>query len=120
MSQATLIGLCSDNVVTVLEPSSTITCTISDYVTPTTVSFTGSTTLTPVGRLDGYVTIPIVSASAPGTVRLQIGATFVSQIPVPTAFSQSLVIPFSVSAPATVTVTASGTVTLGSLTLTYA
>jgi len=121
MSQATLIGLYSNNVVTILQPSSTIECTINDYVVPpTTVSFTSSTTINKTGRLDGYVTIPIVSASAVGFVRLQIGATFVSQIPVPSSFSQSIVLPFSVVGPAAVTVTHSGSVALGSLSLTYA
>lgn len=120
MSQATLIGLCSDNVVTILQPSSTIECTINDYVVPpTTVSFTSSTTISQIGRLDGYVTIPILSASAVGFVRLQVGATFVSQIPVPSPFNQSVVLPFSVVGPAAVTV--SGTnVTFGSpMTVTY-
>jgi len=120
MSQATLIGLCSDNVVTLLQPSSTIECTVNDYVTPTTVSFVSSTTISGTGRLDGYVTIPILSVSAPGIVRLQIGATFVLQIPVPASFSQSIVLPFSVSAPAAVTVTHSGSISIGSLSLTYA
>ena len=122
MSQATLIGLCSDNVVTILQPSSTIECTVNDYVAPpVTVSFTSSTTINQAGRLDGYVTIPIVSAAAPGTVRLQIGATFVSQIPIPSPFSQSIVLPFSVVSAGSVTITVSATVTLGSpLSLTYA
>jgi len=43
MSQATLVGLCSDNVVTILQPSSTIECTCSGgvYVDVSSNSGTG-------------------------------------------------------------------------------
>ena len=85
MSQATLLGLCSDNLVTILQPSSTINCLScgdgvyidisSTAVTPITPPTVVSIPLTGGSFIHGSVTI-----TGPTTVTIG-GSTFTGNSP---------------------------------------
>jgi hypothetical protein len=95
MSQATLLGLCSDNVVTILQPSSTIECLnygngvyvdiSSNTVSPITPPATVSIPLPGAAFIHGSVTI-----TGPTTVTIG-GSTFTGTSPATTLPFQAFV-----------------------------
>jgi hypothetical protein len=117
MSQAITVGLYSGNVVTILHPSSTISCSQGNY---------GYTNITvgPVPILDsslnivlnscatimlsGNVTFDISGSLLPTYVKVVVGQ-FVAQTPVPAGYFGPVIVPFQVTiyCPLTVTLVAS-------------
>ena len=117
MSQATLLGICSDNVVTILQPSSTIECPLgpgscscsgsgsgSTACTPPTqygpFNITGGTTTIPLNMpgttviVSGFVTFEVQSVTGtPGSVSVIIGS-FSTAYPIPTGFVGPVILPF--------------------------
>jgi len=86
MSQATLLGLCSDNVVTILQPSSTIECPLGcgSYVdvSSNTGGFVGSTVVQI--PITGSVFISgVVTATGPTTVTIGGVSTISSGLSIP-------------------------------------
>lgn len=100
MSQATLLGICSDNVVTILHPSSMIECPLGPTSSPLLGPFPFLGTSVTISTnspalLSGYVTFPvsIPVAIQPASVSVTVG-TFAATYPVPTGYSGPIVIPF--------------------------
>lgn len=135
MSQATIIGLCSDNLVTILQPSSTIEClgssAQSGALGPVTVAINGSAQATPVPLHPGnyLLSVNLTSADAtfftgtPISFALQVGPyTFPFFIPSGFILSGNITLSAScnyvqTTGPITVSVTTDATVT-GSTNLT--
>ena len=127
MAQATTIGLYSDNVVTVLYPSSTINCTACSYGTTTTgpiqlVNGTLALTFPSVYQvqLSGQVTFDVSACITPASVTVSVGS-FLTQIPVPGGYTGHVTIPFSVTVVgmATISATTSGITLVASPQITY-
>jgi len=126
MAQATTIGLYSDNVVTVLYPSSTINC-VCNFNTTTTgpvqlVNGTLTLSFPPACQvqLSGYVSFDISACVTPASVSVSAG-TFLTQIPVPGGYTGLVIIPFNVSVIGTATIlaTTNGITLVASPQITY-
>jgi len=117
MAQATLLGLCSDTVVTILQPSSTIECPLGCSV-PGIQSFAPAPITTPtvlpiasacVTLMSGYVEFDIASVTGPtGSVTVTLGS-FKATYPLPTTYVGPVVIPFQTITQGNPTLTASVT-----------
>lgn len=119
MSQATLLGLCSDTVVTILQPSSTIECPLgcsepgiqSFAPTPITID---TPTILPIAAIcatfvSGYVEFDIASVTGPtGSVTVILGS-FKATYPLPTTYVGPVIIPFQTISQANPTLTVSVT-----------
>jgi len=103
MSQATVVGLHSGNVVTILHPSSTINCW---------TGYNGVTMVGPVPVVDSSMNIVInscatillsgnvtfdISDNAPPSVKVTV-AQFAAQTPVPYGYVGTIIVPFQTTA----------------------
>ena len=123
MSQATVVGLYSGNVVTILHPSSTINCWPGYYGNATSVGpislvdssmniiFNTCATI----LLSGNVAIDVTGGASPSYVKVAIGQ-FVAQTPVPAGYVGPVLVPFQTTlfcpTTATLVVTATTTATI--------
>jgi hypothetical protein len=116
MAQATVVGLYSGNVVTIIHPSSTINCWTCPYTAigvtmgPTPVVDSSMNIVInscATYLLSGHVEFDI-SGSAPPSVKVTVGQ-FVAQVPVPIGYVGPVIVPFqtAVFCPTTVTLVAS-------------
>jgi hypothetical protein len=114
MSQATLLGICSDNVVTILQPSSTIECTVETTDPGTNTIFTvlsepidygtqNPLTIAPTGNtlISGYVVFSVnPPLSSHYSTQIVIGSYFLSSVPIPQSWSGiSISMPFQLIVP---------------------
>ena len=113
MSQATLLGICSDNVVTILQPSSTIECTVETTDPGTNTIFTvlsepidygtqNPLTIAPTGNtlISGYVVFSVnPPLSSRYSTQIAIGSYFLSTVPIPQGWSGSISMPFQLIVP---------------------
>ena len=105
MAQATLLGLCSDTVVTILQPSSTIECPLGCCSTPAmqtsapTPITIDTPTILPIAAacatfVSGYVEFDIASVSGvTGSVTVTLDS-FKATYPLPENYHGPIVIPF--------------------------
>jgi len=135
MSQANLIGLCSDNLITILQPSSTIEClgssAQSGALGPVIVAINGSSQANPVPLHPGNYLLSVNLTSAGSTLFIGTPISFTLQVGsytfpffIPSGFMLSGTTTLSASCnymqttgPITVAVTTDATVT-GSMNLT--
>ena len=112
MSQATLIGLCSDNLVTILQPSSTIQCsTCPGLVTSVGPAALGTGVVIPPSS--GTLQFTDISSSVGAYLQINVGTTVLSQTPIPSNYRGPVTIPFQTLSGGRLTVILNGLTGVG-------
>jgi hypothetical protein len=107
MSQATLIGLCSDNLVTILQPSSTIQCSVCpSLVTSVGPAALGAGVVIPPSS--GTIQFTDISSSVGAYLQIAVGTAVLSQTPIPSNYRGPVTIPFQTLSGGLLTVTLNG------------